>query len=49
MQFLQVIVTGGPASIDFINQNLLGGNPGGQLLEPAWTRGPYEKQARLHP
>mmetsp|Transcript_18101 Transcript_18101/g.40698 ORF Transcript_18101/g.40698 Transcript_18101/m.40698 type:complete len:327 (-) Transcript_18101:35-1015(-) len=39
-----VIVTGGPASIDFINQNFLGGNPGGQLLEPAWTRGPYEKQ-----
>jgi hypothetical protein len=39
-----VIVTGGPASIDFVNQNLLGDNPGGQLLEPAWTRGPYEKQ-----
>ena len=38
-----LIVCGGPANVDFINQNLLPAD-GGQLLEPAWTRGPYEKQ-----
>jgi hypothetical protein len=38
-----LIVCGGPANIDFINKNLLTSD-GGQLLEPAWTRGPYEKQ-----
>jgi len=38
-----LIVCGGPANINFINKNLLPAD-GGQLLEPAWTRGPYEKQ-----
>jgi hypothetical protein len=38
-----LLVCGGPANVDFINKNLLPAD-GGQLLEPAWTRGPYEKQ-----
>jgi len=38
-----IIVTGGPAAVDFVNQNFLTLD-GGQLLEPAWTRGPYERQ-----
>eukprot|EP00960_Hanusia_phi_P017229 507177-Hanusia_phi.AAC.1 len=38
-----LIVCGGPANVDFINSNLLP-QDGGTLLEPAWTRGPYEKQ-----
>ena len=38
-----LIVCGGPANVDFINKNMLPAD-GGQLLEPAWTRGPYEKQ-----
>lgn len=38
-----IIVTGGPASVDFVNQNFLTLD-GSQLLEPAWTRGPYERQ-----
>ena len=33
-----LIVCGGPANINFINKNLLPAD-GGQLLEPAWTRG----------
>ena len=41
-----IVVTGGPASVDFINQNFLT-NDGSQLLEPAWTRGPYERQVPL--
>jgi len=39
-----MIVCGGPASVDFLNQNFLTLD-GSQLLEPAWTRGPYERQA----
>jgi hypothetical protein len=38
-----VIVCGGPASIDFVNQNFLELD-GNMLLQPAWTRGPYERQ-----
>jgi len=37
-----VIVTGGTGAIDFINKNLI--VEGMTTLEPAWTRGPYEKQ-----
>lgn len=38
-----IIVTGGPASVDFVNQNFLA-QDGSMLLQPAWTRGPYERQ-----
>jgi len=38
-----IIVCGGPGNVDFINQNFLTLD-GSQLLEPAWTRGPYERQ-----
>jgi len=38
-----IIVCGGPGNVDFINQNFLTMD-GSQLLEPAWTRGPYERQ-----
>lgn len=38
-----LVVCGGEAAVDFINKNFLG-NEGERHLEPAWTRGPYEKQ-----
>jgi hypothetical protein len=37
-----LIVLGGPGSLEFINKNLFA--DGMTTLEPAWTRGPYEKQ-----
>lgn len=38
-----IIVTGGSGAVDFVNKNLI--VAGMTTLEPAWTRGPYEKQA----
>jgi hypothetical protein len=38
-----LVVCGGPAAVNFINNNFLG-TEGERHLEPAWTRGPYEKQ-----
>jgi len=38
-----LVVCGGPAAVNFINMNFLG-TEGERHLEPAWTRGPYEKQ-----